>query len=165
MPRKAKTRKTAYWLIKSEPDEFSIQDFKKAGLTPWDGIRNFQARNYLRDQVKKGDGILFYHSSTSPRGVAGIGEVIREGYPDETAFDPLSPYFDPKSTPSKPVWFQVDLKFQGTFKRILPLSLLKKTRGLEDMVLFRNGRLSVQPVTAGEWKIILGLDAQNETGS
>lgn len=164
MPRKSPSRTPGYWLMKSEPEEYSIHDFEKAGFTAWDGIRNYQARNYLRDQVKKGDGVLFYHSNTSLIGIAGLGEVVREGYPDETAFDPKAPLYDPKSNPGNPIWFQVDLKFRETFPRVLPLSLLKKTKGLEDMVLFRNSRLSVQPVSRVEWNIILRLGRRHGTG-
>lgn len=146
-----------YWLMKSEPDEFSIQDLALSGKTQWDGIRNYQARNFLRDEVKPGDRVFFYHSNTKDNGVAGMARVTRGAYPDNRALDSNDPLFDPKSRPEKPTWFQVDLKFVKAFKRVVPLSLIRKTRGLENMVLLRNSRLSIQPVQKKEWDIILRL--------
>lgn len=146
-----------YWLMKSEPDVFSIQDLEASGMTGWDGVRNYQARNYLRDGIKVGDGVLFYHSSTHQSGISGIAEVVRGGYPDDTAFDPTNAHFDPKSNPARPTWYRVDLKFVRAFPSVLSIQTLRKTPGLQKMVLFRNGRLSVQPITKKEWMIIMRL--------
>ncbi|MBI3812136.1 MAG: EVE domain-containing protein [Nitrospirae bacterium] len=151
----ARTR--SYWLMKSEPDVFSIHDLKACGVTGWDGVRNYQARNHLRDDIKVGDGILFYHSSAYPSGIAGLSEAVKSGYPDDTAFDPKDVHYDPKSDPAKPTWYRVDLKFVKAFPSVIPIQALRKTPGLKNMVLFRNGRLSVQPVTKKEWEIILRL--------
>ncbi|MBI3609453.1 MAG: EVE domain-containing protein [Nitrospirae bacterium] len=151
------TREQNYWLMKSEPDVFSIQDLSACRVTGWDGVRNYQARNYLRDGIKVGDGVLFYYSNTRPSGIAGLAEVVRSGYPDDTAFDPNDLHFDPKSDPAKPTWYRVDLKFVKAFPSVIPIQALRKTPGLQKMVLFRNGRLSVQPVSKKEWEIILRL--------
>jgi len=147
----------SYWLMKSEPDVFSIRDLCDCGVTGWDGVRNYQARNYLRNEVKVGDGVLFYHSNCKPSGISGVAEVVRGGYPDDTAFDPEDEHYDPKSDPTHPTWYRVDLKFIRAFPSVIPLPLLRKTPGLQKMVLFRNGRLSVQPVSKREWGIILGM--------
>jgi len=147
----------SYWLMKSEPVVFSIRDLEACGSTGWDGVRNYQARNYLRDDIKVGDGVLVYHSHTVLSGISGLAEVVRGGYPDSTAFDPSDAHFDPKSNPAKPTWYRVDLKFVKAFPSVIPIGTLRKTRGLQKMVLFRNGRLSVQPVTKKEWEIILRL--------
>lgn len=147
----------AYWLFKSEPDCFSIDHLKnaKSSIAPWDGVRNYQARNYLRDQVKAGDLVLFHYSSVDPPGIAGVCEVVKAGYPDHTAQDPKSDHYDPKSTKTNPIWFMVDVKFIRKFKELIPLSKLKETVGLEKMMLTQKGsRLSIQPVTAQEWKIV-----------
>jgi predicted RNA-binding protein with PUA-like domain len=147
-----------YWLMKSEPDVFSIDDLARDGVTPWEGVRSYQARNLLRDELRVGDGVLFYHSSTQPPGVAGIAEVVHESYPDRTAFDASSPYFDPKSTSDDPRWFVVDVRFVERFPAVVPLAVLHATPGLEDMVVTRKGmRLSVQPVTEEEWRIVVAL--------
>jgi predicted RNA-binding protein with PUA-like domain len=146
-----------FWLMKSEPDVFSIRDLEVCGATGWDGVRNYQARNLLRDAIKVGDGVLFYHSSARPSGIAGISEVVRAGYPDDSALDPNDDHYDPKSSPAKPTWYRVDLKFVKAFPSVIPIQVLRKTPGLQKMVLFRNGRLSVQPVTKKEWEIILRL--------
>ncbi|MBI3995032.1 MAG: EVE domain-containing protein, partial [Nitrospirae bacterium] len=127
------------------------------GVTGWDGVRNYQARNYLRDGLKVGDGVLFYHSNAHPSGISGLAEVVKPGYPDDTAFDPNDVHYDPKSDPAKPTWYRVDLKFVKAFPSVTPLQTLRKIPGLQNMVLFRNGRLSVQPVTKKEWEIILRL--------
>ena len=145
-----------YWLMKSEPDECSIDDVLAAPgrKTPWSGVRNYQARNFMRDQMSVGDGVLFYHSSCPEPGIAGIAEISRLAYPDATQFDPKSPYYDAKSTREAPRWLHVDV----TLVRKTPLvtlPTLRATRGLEDMVILRRGnRLSITPVTASEWKII-----------
>jgi predicted RNA-binding protein with PUA-like domain len=147
-----------YWLMKSEPDTYSIDHLARDGVTPWEGVRNFQARNLLRDEIHVGDGVLFYHSSTQPPGVAGLAEVVHESYPDRTQFDPASPYFDPKSTPDTPRWFVVDVRFAERFPAVVPLAVLQKTPGLENMRVTKKGmRLSVQPVTPEEWDIVVAL--------
>ncbi|MBX7220451.1 MAG: EVE domain-containing protein [Blastocatellia bacterium] len=149
-----------FWLLKSEPTSFSIEDLRNAPnqTTCWDGVRNYQARNYLRDVMQVGDGVLFYHSNAEPAGIAGLAEVVRTGYPDDTAFDADHHHYDPKSNPANPTWFMVDIKLVRVFRELIPLPLLKQTAGLENMqVVQRGSRLSVQPVTAEEWKIILKL--------
>ena len=149
-----------YWLMKSEPEMFSIDDLRNSPkqTAPWDGVRNYQARNMLRDQIKKGDLVLFYHSSCKPPGIAGIAEVVTESYPDETAFTPASIYYDPKSKRENPRWFVVDVKFKEKFPELLTLEKLRKIPELENMILFRKGnRLSVMPITKREWDIILGI--------
>ena len=143
--------------MKSEPNVFSIDDLKACKITCWDGVRNYQARNYMRDEMKIGDGVLFYHSSAAPIGIAGLAKVVREGYPDYTAFDPKDVHYDPKSDPSHPTWYRVDVKYVRACKSIIPLARLRRISGLKNMLLLRHGRLSVQPVTAQEWKIILSL--------
>jgi predicted RNA-binding protein with PUA-like domain len=149
-----------YWLFKSEPDCFSIDDLRqsKNGTASWDGVRNYQARNLLRDDVKKGDQVLFYYSNTDVPGVAGIAEVVRSGYPDHTARDPESEHFDPKATEDDPRWYMVDVKFKVKFDEIIPLKLLKETPGLDKMMVTQRGsRLSIQPVRKREWEIVLEL--------
>lgn len=146
-----------HWLLKSEQDVFSFDDLLRAPrrTTHWDGVRNYQARNTLRDLMKKGDRCFFYHSNSDPTGIAGICEVVKEGYPDHTAFDPRDPHHDPKSVREAPTWFMVDVKAVAALPRILTLEELKRVKGLERMVLLQRGsRLSVQPVTAKEWAII-----------
>lgn len=149
-----------YWLFKSEPSCYSIDHLaaEKGKITAWDGVRNFQARNILRDDIKKGDGVFFYNSNSKPLGVAGICEVVKEGYPDHTALEVDSEHFDPKSTKENPKWYMVDVKLLKKFKEIVTLPQLKETNGLEKMMLTQRGsRLSIQPVTEKEWKIILKL--------
>lgn len=146
-----------YWLMKSEPEVFSVTDLEKAPgkTTCWDGVRNYQARNYLRDSIKPGDLVFFYHSNAEPSGIAGIAEVVKAGYPDKTAFDPDDHHYDPKSKVDNPTWYMVDVKHVQTFKRLLPLEELRHKSGLQDMVLLQKGsRLSVQPVTAKQWQVI-----------
>ena len=147
----------AYWLMKSEPDEVSFDDVLAApGKTvPWFGVRNYQARNFMRDQMKQGDGVLFYHSSCAVPGVAGIAEVASGPYPDASQFDPKSHYHDPKATEEQPRWISVDVKAveEGAY---LPLSEMRAMPELEDMVLLQKGsRLSITPVTAAQWKAVL----------
>lgn len=146
-----------HWLFKTEPGSYSIDDLKADGRTHWDGIRNYQARNLLRDEIKKGDDVLIYHSSTEPPGVAGVATVVRSGYADPSAVDPRSKYFDEKATQSDPRWFMVDVKFVEKFPELIPLSLLKQTPGLETMVVTTKSRLSVQPVSEPEFEIVLKL--------
>lgn len=150
----------AHWLMKSEPDVFGIDDLKKAsgGTDHWDGVRNYQARNYMRE-MQKGDEVLFYHSNCKEPGVAGLATVAREAYPDHTAFDPDDPHYDPKSDPDKPRWFMVDIKYQRKLKRVITLTELKQYRTLKDMPLVRRGnRLSIMPVTKKQWDFIMGLE-------
>ena len=149
----------AYWLLKTEPDEFSIDDLKASPkkTTPWDGIRNYQARNLLRDEVKKGDLAFIYHSSCKLVGIAGIGEVVKEAYPDPDQFDEGAKYFDPKASEDKPRWYCVDVKFKKKFKEVIPLKTLKEVSALSEMVLLKQGRLSVQPVRVKEWNRILKM--------
>ena len=149
-----------YWLLKTEPSTFSFDDLWKAPKRTsfWDGVRNFQARNTLRDRMKKGDLVLIYHSSADPTGIAGIAEVVREGYPDATAFDAKDSHYDPKSNRESPTWFGVDVRAVERIDPIITLEELRKTPGLEKMVLLQRGsRLSVQPVSPAEWGVIRGL--------
>ena len=152
-----------YWLLKSEPDSFSIDALGKAPkqTTTWDGVRNFQARNMLRDSMKKGDLAFFYHSSCDVPGIAGIVSVVREGYPDVTAFDPKHHHYDADSNKQAPRWFVVDLKLKRKLKRVITLDELRKyaDKKLKDFVLLRRGnRLSVMPVSKQDWDFVLGLE-------
>lgn len=149
-----------YWLFKSEPDAFSIDDLQamRGKRDHWDGIRNYQARNLMRDEMKKGDQGFFYHSSCKVPGIIGIVEIVKEAYPDHTAWDPDSKYFDPKSSEENPRWVMVDVKFKQKFSQVLSLQELRKVKGLEEMVLLQKGsRLSIQPVTRGQWNKITHL--------
>lgn len=147
-----------YWLMKTEPESYSIDDLERDGRTFWEGIRNYQARNFIRDSVKPGDGVLFYHSNAQPPSIVGIAEVETHAYPDHTQFDPQTKYFDPKASPQNPTWMMVDLKFVRKFASPLTLTELKATPGLEEMVVTKRGsRLSVQPVTPQEWEIVTGM--------
>jgi predicted RNA-binding protein with PUA-like domain len=147
-----------YWLMKCEPETYSISDLERDGRTIWEGVRNYQARNFLRDDVQVGDGVLFYASNAEPSGVSGLATVARAGYPDPFAWKKGHDYFDAASTPEKPVWYAVDLAFAAKFAALVPLETLKATRGLEKMVVTQRGsRLSIQPVTEGEWKIVVAL--------
>ncbi|MFM8704770.1 MAG: EVE domain-containing protein [Planctomycetia bacterium] len=151
-----------YWLIKSEPSVFSIHDLAKAKgkTTHWEGVRNYQARNFLR-AMKKGDRCLFYHSNADPPGAAGIVEVVREGYSDPTAWDPKSAYHDPRASPSNPVWSMVDVKLVSVFPREVPIDELRGIASLAGMELLRRGsRLSVTPVTAAQFRTIEKLAAK-----
>lgn len=145
-----------YWLVKSEPDTFSFDDLlaAKDRTTHWDGVRNFAARNFMRDGMKLGDQVLFYHSSTNPQAIVGIAEVVREAYPDHTAFDRTHHGYDEGSDPNDPTWVMVDLRAIKPFARPVTLPEIKARRDLATMVLLRIGRLSVTPVTADEWKVI-----------
>lgn len=152
-----------YWLLKSEPTTFSIADLEAAPeqTTPWEGVRNYQARNFLRDGLRLGDQAFFYHSGAPSPAIVGIIEVTREGYPDETAFDPASSYYDPASTPAQPRWYRVDVRLSRQLRRPITLAELKQHRkALGDFALLRQGnRLSVLPVTTAQWAFILMLDA------
>ena len=149
-----------FWLFKSEPESFSFQHLVAAPkrTTGWDGVRNYQARNFLRDDVKRGDMVLFYHSNAEPPGIAGIAEVVKEAHPDPTAFDSADHHYDPKSNPENPTWFQVSIKAVLAIDPPLGLPQLRATAELSGMELLRKGsRLSIQPVSADEWAIIQRL--------
>ena len=147
----------AYWLLKSEPSVFSIDDLEQRGHSLWDGVRNYQARNFLR-AMAEGDQAFFYHSSCPEPGIAGIMTLARAAYPDPTQFDPASPYHDPKSPPEAPRWDGIDVRFAEKFADVIPLAVLKESPALAGLALVQKGsRLSVMPVTAAEWKAILRL--------
>jgi predicted RNA-binding protein with PUA-like domain len=147
-----------YWLMKSEPDEFSIDDLARRKTEPWSGVRNYQARNYLRE-MRRGDGVLFYHSSCDEPGVVGIAEVATDAHADPTQFDSKSDYFDAKSTRAEPRWSLVDVKFKRKLKRAIALAELKGRDELHGLALIRPGnRLSVLPVSKAQWDFILGLE-------
>ena len=146
-----------YWLMKSEPDVYSIDDLEKDGETSWDGIRNYQARNFMRDDMKVGDRVLFYHSSTSPPGVAGVAEVSRESHPDLTAQDPDSDYYDEKAGDDDPRWFMVDIRFVEKLPRLVSLQEMKDDPTLDDMVVTGRSRLSVQPVEKQHFEHVLRM--------
>jgi len=155
-----------YWLVKSEPDVFSFADLQAAPkkTTHWDGVRNYQARNTLRDEMKRGDRCFYYHSNAEPSGIAGICEVVREGYPDHTAFDKKDPHYDPKSKPDPPTWYMVDVKAVKAFPRLIALGELRDVAALKGMVLLQKGsRLSVQPVTKKEWETICAMAGVSAT--
>ena len=150
--------------MKSEPDAFGINDlYNKPNQTEhWDGVRNYQARNMMRDAMKLGDQVFFYHSNCEQPGIVGIMEVVKEGYPDFTAFDPDDAHFDPKSDPDKPRWMMVDVRFVKTLSRTISLRELKAKQELVNMAVVRPGnRLSIMPVSANEWQFILGLEQQD----
>jgi predicted RNA-binding protein with PUA-like domain len=145
-----------HWLMKSEPDVYSIDDLKRDGRTPWTGVRNYQARNFMRDEMRVGDLVLFYHSNAEPPGVAGIGQVACKTYPDFTARDPKSEYFDPKATDENPIWMMVEVKFVKKFDQVISLEQLKREEALKDMLVLKRGmRLSVQPVTVEHYNRIV----------
>lgn len=151
-----------HWLMKSEPNAFSIDDLmqKPDRTTHWDGVRNYQARNMLRDQIKKGDLAFFYHSNSDPSGIVGVVEIVQDGYPDFTAFDPKNHHYDPKSTPERPLWFMVDVKFVRKFNRMISLAELKSNPHLQNLAVVRKGnRLSVLPVSEKDWQAILKMEA------
>ena len=146
--------------MKSEPEAFSIDALRcrPGGTAGWDGVRNYQARNFMKD-MSVGDLVLFYHSNADPSGVAGIAEVAKTAYPDPTQFDPKDGHYDPKAAPESPIWFQVDLKFVRAFARVVPLDELRGRTELEDMALFKRSRLSVQPVEKAQWDVIVKMGA------
>jgi len=151
-------RAKRYWLMKCEPEAYTIDDLERDRTATWEGVRNFQARNYMRDDMKPGDGVLFYASNAEPSGVTGVAEIARGGYPDPFAFEKGHKYFDPKSDPENPTWIMVDLRFVEKFPAVIPLAALKETRGLTDMMVVQKGsRLSVQPVTRKEFDIVVKL--------
>lgn len=144
--------------MKSEPDAYSIDDLKRDKKTYWEGVRNYQARNFLRDKIQKGDQVFFYHSNAEPSGIVGVAEVVCAGYPEPSQFDSKSEYHDPKSSSENPIWFTVDIAFRQKFKSIIPLEPLKKIKALHDMPLLQRGqRLSVQPVAEKHWEAIMAF--------
>ena len=155
MGREAVMADRRYWLFKSEPNAYSYADLQGDGVAEWDGVRNYQARNFLRDTIQEGDGILFYHSNAAPMAVVGTAVVVRSGYPDATAWDAASAHPDPKSTPDNPRWYVVDIRADREFESPVTLEAIKITPGLEKMMVAQRGaRLSIQPVTPEEWDII-----------
>lgn len=146
-----------YWLCKSEPDNYSIDELEKDGETPWDGVRNYAARNSMRDEMQVGDGVFFYHSNQKPPAIVGVAEVSSEPYPDALQFDPKSKYFDEKSSESEPRWVNVDLRFVEKFENPVDRDALKAENSLDNMELFRLGRLSITPVRKEEWDKIMEM--------
>ena len=154
-----------YWLMKCEPDAYTIDDLARDGVTSWEGVRNYQARNFMRDQMREGDGVLFYASNANPSGVTGLARIARAGYPDHFAWRKGHAYFDAASTKDKPVWFMVDVGFVERFPEVVPLETLKHTAGLERMMVVQKGsRLSVQPVTKAEYDIVVTLGRRAARG-
>jgi predicted RNA-binding protein with PUA-like domain len=150
-----------FWLMKSEPSAFSIEDLKRRprATEHWDGVRNYQARNMLRDEMKKGDQAFFYHSSCAEPGIVGVMEIVREAYPDDSAWNPASDHYDPKSTPEHPIWYMVDVHHLRTLRRCIALQELKRRPELADLALLKRGnRLSIMPVTPAQWRFILSLE-------
>lgn len=147
-----------YWLMKCEPAAYTIDDLQRDGTTSWEGVRNYQARNFTRDEMKVGDKVLFYASNADPSGVTGLAEISRAAYPDQFATKKGHTYFDPKSTPEEPIWYMVDIRFVKKFPDTVSLDTLKQTPGLEEMVVTKKGsRLSIQPVTKSEYDIVVKL--------
>jgi predicted RNA-binding protein with PUA-like domain len=147
-----------YWLMKCEPAAYTIDDLERDGTTSWEGVRNYQARNFMRDEMKVGDPVLFYASNADPSGVTGLAEISRQAYPDRFAIKKGHKYYDPASTADNPIWYMVDIRFVETFPHIVPLDTLKQTPGLEKMVVIQKGsRLSIQPVSKSEYAIVVRL--------
>ena len=148
-----------YWLLKSEPSAYSFADLMSEPnqTAEWDGVRNYQARNFLRDEIEEGDGVLFYHSSVEPPAVVGAAVVVRGGYPDHTAWDPDSEHPDPKSTPENPIWYMVDIKGEAELGHPVTLPQIRAHQALQDISLRRRPRISVHPITPEEWRIILEM--------
>ena len=146
-----------YWLMKSEPHVYSIDDLEDDGRTHWDGVRNYQARNFMRDDMAVGDRVLYYHSNTSTPGVVGVAEIVKEGYADHTAQDPDSDYYDEKATEDDPRWFMVDIEFVRKLPRKVTLAEIKDEPALEEMTLVNRSRLSVQPVEEDEYEKVLAM--------
>ena len=148
-----------YWLMKSEPSDYSFEDLKgeEDSIAEWEGVRNYQARNLLRDEIESGDRVIFYHSNSKPSGAVGTAFVVKNGYPDHTAWDPKSDHPDPRSTEESPIWYMGDIKADLTFGRVVSLKEIKSTSELSEMVLVKNSRLSVQPVTQGEFDLIVAM--------
>jgi predicted RNA-binding protein with PUA-like domain len=153
--------RTRYWLMKSEPGDFSIDDLRRVGTEPWTGVRNYQARNFMRDGMQVGDGVLFYHSNCDVPGIYGLGEVASAAYPDPTQFDPASKYHDPKSTPEEPRWMLVDIRYVRHFRAPVTLAAIRANADAlgEDFALVRKGtRLSVLPVRPAQWKLLISME-------
>lgn len=158
MALEKRDRAKRYWLMKCEPAAYTIEDLERDGTATWEGVRNFQARNFMRDDMKVGDGVLFYASNAEPSGAAGVAEISREGYPDHFALQAGHKYYDPESDPDTPTWYMVDIAFVEKFPGVVPLAALKATPGLDKMMVTQKGsRLSVQPVTPEEFEIVLAL--------
>ncbi|HEY8375888.1 MAG TPA: EVE domain-containing protein [Nannocystis sp.] len=160
-----KAQGRSYWLLKSEPEVYAIGDLERDGRAPWEGVRNYTARNFMRDQMKIGDLAIFYHSNADPPGAAGVARIASAAYPDPTQFDPKSPYFDPKAKPEVPRWFLVDVAFVERFPEFVPLATLKADRALKDMLVVQKGqRLSVQPVAPKHFARVLALGGSRLAG-
>lgn len=160
--RPARARR--YWLFKSEPDHYAFAQLQQDGRTHWHGVRNYQARNLLRDEIAVDDGVLFYHSNQEPMAIVGVARVVAAGYPDHTAFDAKSDYHDPDSDPSDPTWFMVDIAAVGPMRDPVTRERCKREQALAGMMLLARGsRLSVQPLTKDEWNVILRLGGQKES--
>ena len=154
----------AYWLLKTEPTTFGIDDLRRRGREPWDGVRNYQARNMIRDQMQPGDGVLIYHSSCPIPAIVGMATIISAAYPDPTAFDSQDAHFDPSSTPARPRWYAVDVAYERHLKRILPLAELRGCPALDGLILLRRGnRLSVMPVSPEHWDFLVARAEQPPT--
>ena len=150
-----------YWMMKSEPDAFGIDDLERVGTEPWNGVRNYQARNFMRDGMRAGDGVMIYHSNCKVPGIAGLARVASIAYPDDTQFDPTSKYFDGKATREQPRWFLVVVAFECKLRRVIPLEEIKENNdeiGEGFALTARGSRLSVFPVTASQWKLLLSLE-------
>ena len=153
-----------FWLMKCEPDAYTIDDLKRDKKTAWEGVRNFQARNFMRDQMQVGDKVLFYASNAEPSGVTGLARIARAGYPDEYSWKKGHHYYDAGSSKEKPLWYMVDIEFVERFPGTLPLETLKHTKGLEDMMVIKKGaRLSIQPVTKVEYDIVVKLGRKTKS--
>ncbi|MBB3807553.1 putative RNA-binding protein with PUA-like domain [Xanthomonas arboricola] len=155
------TARKRYWLMKSEPDTFSIDDLERVGTEPWNGVRNYQARNFMRDGMQVGDGVFFYHSNCKVPGIVGIAKAASTAYPDDTQFDPKSDYHDPKSTREDPRWMLVDVAFERKLKRTIALDEIKQhadALGEGFPLIARGNRLSILPVTAAQWKLLLAME-------
>ena len=155
------TARKRYWLMKSEPDAFSIDDLQRVGREPWNGVRNYQARNFMRDGMKVGDGVMFYHSNTKVPGIVGLATVASEAYPDDTQFDPGSDYYDPKASREEPRWMLVDVAFERKLRDTISLDEIKlhaDALGEGFALTARGNRLSILPVTAAQWKLLLSLE-------
>ena len=155
------TARKRHWLMKSEPDAFSIDDLQRVGTEPWNGVRNYQARNFMRDGMKVGDGILFYHSNTKVPGIVGTATVASEAYPDATQFDPGSDYYEPKASGEQPRWYLVDVAFERKLAQVIALDEIKQhadALGEGFPLTAKGNRLSVFPVTAAQWKLLLSLE-------
>jgi predicted RNA-binding protein with PUA-like domain len=152
-----------FWLMKCEPAAYTIDDLARDGKTSWEGVRNYQARNFMRDEMQVGDGVLFYASNAAPSGVTGLAEIVRAAYPDPFALKKGHKYYDPDSRADAPTWYSVDIGYVETFPSIVPLDVLKSTKGLENMMVTKKGsRLSVQPVTKAEFEIVRRLGRKGQ---